>query len=1317
MSADESREPQRQAMRRPRGRVAGAKSAPPVVPARVAVLKANYRQAWLMFLFAVSLIIAWGVPLHYFLMRRIAARVGDCGIRDQHTFVAVAYEGISDSPREVSPERFRQQLTALEQAGYNPITLEDIHQLYAEGKPLPRKAILLTFDHSRKSSYFEVRSLLSRVGWPAVMFVWTLPIEDEDPAALRWPYIRTMLRSGLWEAGAQSHRGFERIVADSAGNRHNFMTSPRWLPEEMRYEDPQSFRERLRADHQFTRDLIARAAGTPPRAFAFPYGDYGQHDERAVLSRRINMELISEFYDLGFIHGFAALNTRYTDPRRLNRLLVQPDWSAAELLDRLENAWPRPTGFAASEARENPHLWLRDWGHFEQGHALVHLRAPSETTGAKTWINGSDLFDDFRVGARFRLTAGQVGFHLRATPDGERHIYLGLDHNGNAWLRQKHPSLPAFTLGSEMGRLPSNGKLELEIHIRGNNFFARLNDRPLFSEVVTLRGPTRPGMLGLSIWDPSPGVAAMTISALEAEPFVNRVITWQPIAARDQRLAGWLHRHAVEHTHFAPPWLRIATRAQGERLGWDPGLYRDLAHTYDLRFTPEIILEGLAAQEDGLPQQLAQLAAELNADGLFCNLTELRGEPSLTRITAWLMALSTSLAEQQMDLLVQLPAAWERETTLAALLQNLPNLQIVFSAQVYGTITGQLPARRQRLARLTRVDLHELPIPEIHTLTGGDAVIEDWTQVHRHQLLRTQGHEAFAAGAFDRALTIWGRWSDLEPHNPVPLRLMGDVHRRRNNYSEAIESFRASLERDPGQIELAAETARMLHEQANRPDEASELLDLYVRLFPGNSIILLTQAEMLIREGRRVEAGQLIQRVVQLDPEDLEARAMLHSLLRRPRSRFQNMQQMLMIGQRPGMHDHFADIIRRNELLLRPEAWTLFPFIESAARAERDDARDPRSAYFDLLPRDTMIIEGFRDGPLSGEWEPYGDRVDEEELALLLAAQPAAAEAVLRLARSDTIHSGILEAEIGEARGTLWLYARRSQSDMIRFGFTPEERLYLQVWEGDRLLVNQVRAWQRPASDVRLRLEVRGDGAMGFVNDRPAFGAPIALPASQDLGWWGLSPWAPQFGVAEAVVRRVGGGPLPVQIAAFKGREDRWQDDALVERLTPFAPRLQAVVPTWYAHELDGMITPNTRDRYASLRLLTRFHRIRLLPAIRNAIPRTLNFDELIALAQADEIDGFTLLFVRMPGEEWFARAEEALLDSNLSLLVVRIDPDQEWAEMREVGPRRGLFPGSRRIRQVSIDADPAPPTDPHASPLPSGQGEFEPPPHRLLLF
>lgn len=1292
---------------------------PPVAPARVAAMKARYRQAWMYFLLIVSLAVAWGMPIRYLVMRYLLFRHVNTGPRVADSFVAIAYEGISENPREVSPQRFREHFNTLKAAGYNPITLKEIHEFFSEGRLLPQKAILLTFDHSRKSSYYIVRSLLSRAGWPAVMFLWTHAIESEDPASLRWPYVRTMVRSGAWEVGAQSHRGFERIVADSDGTLRNFFTAPRWLAEEQRYETPEAFRRRLEEDHEYTINLIRRETGVRPRAFAFPYGDFGQYDERAMLSRRFNMDLVAKYYDLGFVHGDFALNTRFSDPRRLNRLLVKPEWTGEELVRRLESAWPREQGITSAEAATNQLAWICEWGGFEFTNGALRLFAPPSITGAKVWLNGSSLFGDLT--AKIRLAPGrrgQFGVYLRASPDGERHLYLGIGEGGDIWLRQKHPGLQPFTLAS--GRCPPSpdGSLELEIQLRGRHFYAAIGGKPVFPEIVTTRGEPIPGMLGLSVWDPHPARADVSVALFEAKPMPPTLLTWTPLPARDPTLAAWLRTHAIRYSHLASPWIRVAARAQAEQLGWEPELYRRLSRLYNMKWTPEVALDYLEQLDPALPEQLAALAQQHKVDGLFVDLFEVRGAPALSRITAFVQSLSQALEKRGLQLIIRMPAAFEQESSYLPLLQGITN---IFIAAARNAPTPASLGREggNRIVRIERVTIDRIETPFFHLLTGLDATNRMIDTEMRGKLLRQDGFDAFHAGRFDEALEIWRRWSELEPHSEEPWRLIGDVHLRKNEFPQAIEAYRASLERNPGQIDLVVQAARLLDQRINNRIAAGELLDLYARLFPGNASLLLAQAEVLVRQGIHEPAVSLIRRVIDENPDDIEAFCMLHGLLQSSADRIANLQKILEIGSRPGLEPHFANLIRHYDLLSWPESWILLDFIERMAEQERQSGRP--GPYSQLVPRKTVVRESFQLNRISANWQSDSDTSEAEGGLYLLAASPAAAEAVLRLRNSECLQSGFIEAAFDEARGFFWLYARRGADSMARFGFEQSGRMYLQIWDKGRLLVNQMRPWTKPDGTVRLRLTIRGDGLFGFVNDVPAFGAPVRLPPDLGLGWWGISPWAPTFGEAQVALREIAGGPVPVTIGLLWPRVNGWDDDEAVALLKPHALELHAIAPPWFVQDAAGRIRAEGGREYTNLRMLCRYYQIRLMPSVQSASPRTLNLDELIQLAKEAQVDGFTLVFVRLPDEEWFRNADAKMADSGVGLLCVRPNRLDNSIEVREVHPRISLLPGRRIARTIPlIDmSKPMPELQGPPSPPPGADPAIEslPPPDRVLLF
>jgi tetratricopeptide (TPR) repeat protein len=1254
---------------------------PPVVPERVAVLKANYRQAWLYFLMIVCLLVAWAIPIRYALIRALAFRPADVGTGSAQQFVAIAYEGISDIPSEVSPEKFKAQMELLKKQGYQAITLEEVKSFYEKGTPLPDKAILLTFDHSRKSSYFDARRVLQKLGWRAVMFVWTKPILDEDPSALRWPYIRAMIKSGAWEAGAQSHLGFERIVGDSEGGLRNYLTSPRWLVGQDRYESPEEFQNRLEEDHEFVYNRILHETKVAPIAFAFPYGDFGQYDERALLTRRLNMELVDKYYDLAFIHGNAALNTRYTDPLRLNRLLVNPEWNAEQLLERLEHAWPREEGVYNDIAMKDPLLWQVDWGGFRMNDESVTLNALADNTGSKVWLNGTDLYRDFQGKFKLKIEKGQVGFFLRASKDGESHLYLGLGEKGEVWLRQKHEGMEPFTLGTSRYLQSPDGSIDLEIYLRDNQFFASSGGERVFDEIILTRGEALPGILGVSVWDPEISRASFDILEMNVQPFYNRMVTWTAMASGRPYLAGWMGKYGYRFTHLAPPWLQFGEQGKTEQVGWDPNFYKELASVYNMKFTPEVIVERIENTEMMVAENLAVRAAEAGADGLYCNLSRLRGVSNLSRITAWIQNVSQALEKEKIQLIVSLPPGLSRENTINSLLKGLDNIKVASTEENFRELEAY-KITNQRLVTWNHVNLEAADYPFFTQLSGSDATDQLWSSEVRSRVLWEQGFDAFNAGDFDEAIAYWSKWSEVEPYNEKPMRLIGDVYQRKQDYLNAINYYEKSLDLNPGQVDLVIITSTLLEKFAGKQDDAAKMLSLYHRLFPENSEIALSQAGMLLRQGKTGDAGVRIAEVVKQNPDDLTALALLHPLLQSSKKRTENIEKIYALGSRLGMKEHFANTLNGFNLLIWPESWRLMGLVEERATGEDPSAR----FYKPLVPRTTVVRENFKMGVASDNWiNETALREQENEDTLYLSATPTSTEASLILKNSEGLRNGFIEATLKEARGFFWLYARRSEGNMIRFGFEPNGRLYLQVWQKGDIVTNVSREWEQPSTSINLKLEVRGDAVYGFIDGRPAFGAPTQIPEDMNLGWWGMAPWAPQFGVAQAVVTELAGGPLPVNIALYRGNMGEDIDNILVNKVKTNTHTLSLFSPNWFFQDVTGEIRSQAEAELPSLRLLTRYYKIRLYPLVKSASARTLNVQSLVELAKVNKVPGFVLEFTRMPDAAWFSQAEEQLVGTGVGLLAIRFDAADRIVELREIGTASQLFAGARNIHRIPL--------------------------------
>jgi len=93
------------------------------------------------------------------------------------------YHHLSDKPNPVTtvtPERFREQMTALKDAGYHAVTVRQLIAYVTEGASLPDKPIFITLDDGYTSNLTEAAPILEELGLCATVFVIGI---DEGEAA------------------------------------------------------------------------------------------------------------------------------------------------------------------------------------------------------------------------------------------------------------------------------------------------------------------------------------------------------------------------------------------------------------------------------------------------------------------------------------------------------------------------------------------------------------------------------------------------------------------------------------------------------------------------------------------------------------------------------------------------------------------------------------------------------------------------------------------------------------------------------------------------------------------------------------------------------------------------------------------------------------------------------------------------------------------------------------------------------------------------------------------------------------------------------
>lgn len=96
----------------------------------------------------------------------------------------------------VRPEDFAAQLDYLAGKGYQPVGLDQVAQALALGRPLPERAVVLTFDDGYRTLLDHALPIAQQRGFPGTVFVITELIDRGLPAYLTWDQARRLAGLG-----------------------------------------------------------------------------------------------------------------------------------------------------------------------------------------------------------------------------------------------------------------------------------------------------------------------------------------------------------------------------------------------------------------------------------------------------------------------------------------------------------------------------------------------------------------------------------------------------------------------------------------------------------------------------------------------------------------------------------------------------------------------------------------------------------------------------------------------------------------------------------------------------------------------------------------------------------------------------------------------------------------------------------------------------------------------------------------------------------------------------------------------------------------
>jgi biofilm PGA synthesis lipoprotein PgaB len=269
-----------------------------------------------------------------------------------NNFYVLCYHNVLDDPLEdpekytVSTEELAQQFSWLKEQGYKVISVDDLIAAKAKRRPLPAKAVMLTFDDGYRSFYTHVFPLLKEFKYPAVLALvgsW-LELKPGEKAEyeghnytrenfLDVAEIREMSSSGLVEIASHSYNLHHGILANPQGNLLPAAVSRAYDATKKSYENEAEYLSRVRSDLTKNSNFISQLIGKRPRVMVWPYGEN-------------NMEGINVARSLGMPITFTldgGVNLMKDPLWKIHRVIIGSNETIARLSDELaEPSRPSP---------------------------------------------------------------------------------------------------------------------------------------------------------------------------------------------------------------------------------------------------------------------------------------------------------------------------------------------------------------------------------------------------------------------------------------------------------------------------------------------------------------------------------------------------------------------------------------------------------------------------------------------------------------------------------------------------------------------------------------------------------------------------------------------------------------------------------------------------------------------------------------------------------------------------------------------------------------------------------------------------------------
>ncbi|MDP3953811.1 MAG: polysaccharide deacetylase family protein, partial [bacterium] len=406
---------------------------------------------------------------------------------------------------------------------------ETLYKYMKEGLELPEKSIVITFDDGRLDSLYNGNPTLKALDYQAIMFIITAYSLSEEGSSyyINGDQLIQMEKNGTWDVQAHTEKGHDSPVTGPDGLTGHFFSHKLWLEEEGRPETEDEFRERVSDDLDKAKSRLSVLLNKEIVAFAFPFGDFGQHATNFSGAKDIMLELMEEKYRLGFFQdapGFRfSENYPATDSGNnlamIRRIDINPSWSGDELLDRLKQSQAKSLPYEDDFSKNNG--WIAAWGNIDIAPSQMSISPKSLTaesdaqTGGATILDGTRAWKNYEINMTLEVPNLNSAFIWARFRDDDNNASCNFG-NGFAHAEQIINGEQRVLRGIRGPEITiPRGEFEARVKVEGRHISCFINNR-LVVESYFMDENLDSGGIGFKTWDPEIGRSILLVKKITA---------------------------------------------------------------------------------------------------------------------------------------------------------------------------------------------------------------------------------------------------------------------------------------------------------------------------------------------------------------------------------------------------------------------------------------------------------------------------------------------------------------------------------------------------------------------------------------------------------------------------------------------------------------------------------------------------------------------------------------------------------------------------------------------------------------------------------